>query len=669
MKKITRYIVLFTACLCAAGYLSAQTLADRGFAEDEFRNGVLAYYRGAYNDAVLQFEKALSYLPEENLILEWLGKAYYRAGLEGEALAQWKLAQSNGYGGPLLESVIEIVQNRRAITSQTVSDKRYVEMGNYPQVKDGVLYFAYPASILPNSDGSFWLAAFGSDEIIRYDANGHIVERSNGPLNGFDRPMDLLRLHNGSIVVSEYAGDRLSFLDKNCRYVSSFGETGRGDGQLLGPQYLAKDESENIFVTDFGNGRVCVFDSTGTFLYHFGHFTAPTGIAVFQDRVFVADGVTGAIYVYDTFGNEQGLLVSPGTLEKPEAIRVVDGKLVVCDTNRVLVINPDTGAGTVIADTGNGPARITCADVDANGNLIAADFDSGEVYVLAEMSELVGGLYVDIARVNADAFPKVKVEVRVQNRKRQPVAGLTEQNFLITEGTYSVTNQTFTGAADRNDAIDITVIIDRSLSMAQYETEVAEAVTSIAASMNGKGTFRVVCAGDIPATELIGTPNSVKAFQMSQLKTGYSSRPGTDLAIRLAANDLVNGELKRAIVYIGNGESSDSSFTRYSLNNLSSYLANNGISFACVNVRNGALSSQLKYIVENTTGESYYLYRPEGISSIASDLQAVATGVYILEFTSNMPTDFGRKFLPVEMEVYLMNRSGRASTGYFAPLE
>ncbi|MBQ4330309.1 MAG: hypothetical protein IJC31_00525, partial [Spirochaetaceae bacterium] len=54
--------------------------ADSLFAEEEFRRGVQSYYRGAYNEAVLLFEKALSYLPSENLILEWLGRAYYHSG-------------------------------------------------------------------------------------------------------------------------------------------------------------------------------------------------------------------------------------------------------------------------------------------------------------------------------------------------------------------------------------------------------------------------------------------------------------------------------------------------------------------------------------------------------------------------------------------------------------
>ena len=54
--------------------------AEEGLAAEEFRRGVQAYYRGAYNESIMQFEKALSYMPNDNLILDWLGKAYYKSG-------------------------------------------------------------------------------------------------------------------------------------------------------------------------------------------------------------------------------------------------------------------------------------------------------------------------------------------------------------------------------------------------------------------------------------------------------------------------------------------------------------------------------------------------------------------------------------------------------------
>ena len=161
---------------------SSPTAADRGNAEQEFRRGVQAWYRGAFNDAVIQFEKALSYLPTENLILDWLGKAYYRSGMEGAALQEWKLASEAGYGGLLLHNKMEIVQNRR-IGQESEASFRFTEAGTFPgKTADGV-HFSQPLSLLTQDDGSVLLIAYGSNEILQLDVNGLIVNRILGPLN------------------------------------------------------------------------------------------------------------------------------------------------------------------------------------------------------------------------------------------------------------------------------------------------------------------------------------------------------------------------------------------------------------------------------------------------------------------------------------------------------
>src|SRR5574344_1432692 len=94
-----------TAGLPSKGHIRS---ADEGIASQEFRRGVQAYYRGAFNESVMQLEKALSAKSDDNMILDWLGKAYYRSGMEGEALSAWQRAYDNGYGGLLMQNRIEI---------------------------------------------------------------------------------------------------------------------------------------------------------------------------------------------------------------------------------------------------------------------------------------------------------------------------------------------------------------------------------------------------------------------------------------------------------------------------------------------------------------------------------------------------------------------------------
>ena len=82
MKKGYGLLLLFSFLpLFIAG---SQTLGpddlDAVYAREEFRIGVQAYNRFAFNEAILSFERALFYRPGEPLILEWLGRAYYRSG-------------------------------------------------------------------------------------------------------------------------------------------------------------------------------------------------------------------------------------------------------------------------------------------------------------------------------------------------------------------------------------------------------------------------------------------------------------------------------------------------------------------------------------------------------------------------------------------------------------
>ena len=104
---------------------------------------------------------------------------------------------------------MEIVQNRR-IGQESEASFRFTEAGTFPGKTTDDVHFSQPLSLLTQDDGSVLLIAYGSNEILQLDVNGLIVNRIRGPLNGFDRPVDILRQANGNLLVSEYAGDRVA---------------------------------------------------------------------------------------------------------------------------------------------------------------------------------------------------------------------------------------------------------------------------------------------------------------------------------------------------------------------------------------------------------------------------------------------------------------------------
>jgi len=702
-KKISKKNILIFSVLLFSGFVFAQNKqsnttsdaglkipeertrsASEGFASEEFRRGVQSYYKGAYNESIVQFERALSYLPNDNLILEWLGKAYYKTGLEGSALSYWNTVSNNGYGGLLLQNKIEIVRERRVTGDSSDKLMRLSEAGSFDGFFEGNYIFSGPVSVQPNYDGTMWFVSYNTNQLMLLNQNGKIIDRITGPLNGFDRPSDVIRLKDGKILVSESAGDRLSLLTEKGKFIKYIGSKGRKLGNLICPIYVAQDEFERIYVSDYGNRRVDVFDKDGEPLYFFGNkksdfegLKGPTGICVFNDMVYVADDQLGCIYEFDRAGNFHRELVEPKTFKKPEALKIWNNSLVICDENKVIAIDTDTGALFEYVRTGNAPSRVTTANPDVNGNLIVTDFTSNEIYVMSKVQELVGGLFVQIDQVDASKFPNVTVELRVENRHRQPLVGLQDENFYLTENKRPVSNLKYLGSASYNTDADVTIIVDRSESAKLYQEEIETAVKEIAQSLavygdDGSGTnrtLRVVSAGAIPATEYIGRPDLLGDFSLEALKNKTTTKVPLDLAMRLSANDLIHGEKKRSIIFVSGGDYSSLSFEKYNLAELTAFLGNNSIGFSVIQVNQNGMNSEVEYILDNTAGDAYYIYRPEGISSIIKDIIEYPQGIYQLSYTSSLQTNFGQAYLPLEAEVYLLNRSGRDESGYFAPLE
>lgn len=683
IKKQFKIAGLALLLCCITGALSAQTntlephlsSADKDQGFEEFRRGVQAYYRGTFNEAILLFERALTHIPGDTLILDWLGQAYYRSGIEGAALEQWSIAAASGYGGQLLKNKIEVVKERRGSQPDFAESVRYVETAVFESKHGKDVFFRQPLSAAAMDDGSFWVVAYGSNELVHFDINGIILERTSGPLAGFDRPFDILPLKNGNLLVSEFAADRLSLLKKNGTFIKSFGSRGKGDGQCIGPQFLAHDSYGNIFVTDFGNARVVVFSPDGEGLFTFGQrggifpgFTAPAGIAILDDLVYVADAVKGAVFVFDTAGNYIRTLLPEGSVVQAESMRVWKNNLLVSCANKVYMVDIGLASLYTVASLGNAPARITAAIPDVNGSLLLVDYKNGNIQVFSHINELAGGLFIRFDRVYADKFPKVTVNVRVENRMGQPLVGLTENNFFLTESNRAVNDFALTGAAYRNTGCDIAVVIERSAQSEKELELVKAAVKELAQTMQGKGKITIVSASQMPVLEGTFSPETLLSKPFG-LKAAWSPVWNCDLALRLASGELMNAAQKRAVVFLSFEDISADSFKQYSLNDLAAYMTNNGIRFYAVNLKQRALPSELSYLCVKTGGKSTYIYAEKGLPPFIEDIIAQPVGSYELQYTSLLPTDFGRAYLPVEVEVRLLTRSGRDETGYFAPLK
>jgi DNA-binding beta-propeller fold protein YncE len=324
------FLLLLLHMLSMRAMLPAQSIDMSAVkAGEHFRWGVRAFHNGFLADALLSFEKSLSARPDDARTRIWLGDTLYRSGFEDAALREYQYLLESKRGDTLLRSKAELISYRRGIGRELEQSSTYVVAHEINANQENFYPLRRPVSVRIGDDGIVYLVAFGSGEIVVLDINDRVRAVIGGGIKGFDRPFDILNDHGRNLFVSEYGRNQIVKCTPDGTRVLEFGSRGSGPGELLGPQFLAQDERGYLYVTDWGNARVNKYDRDGKFILSFGgrrssaRLNGPTGIAVRDSLVYVADRSEGRIAVFDPSGNFLTFL-GEGVLTAPEGIAFRD---------------------------------------------------------------------------------------------------------------------------------------------------------------------------------------------------------------------------------------------------------------------------------------------------------------------------------------------------------
>jgi len=646
---------------------------DQVKASEEFAWGVRAFHQGRYNESILGFERALSFKPEDKLFREWLGRAYYFSGFEGAAIQEWNKVLE-GKEDPVIQNWSLTVAGRRANPEGDRSmDSRLVEALAIDGTTGDPPLFLRPGGFRTLPDGTLWLAAYGSNEIVRANMNGAVLDRMTGGVEGFDAPFDLIWSPD-RIILSEFRRDALRIISTDGLTSTTIGSRGRNPGELLGPQYLSQDEYGNIYVTEWGNRRISKFDNQGNFILVFGQggggfsgVRAPTGIVTGGDRVYVADRQLGAIIVFDQSGNYLRTL-GEGLFQSPEGLSWAS------EGESLYVVHQEGVSHFSLDDEVNQPLwrqedpdSLLMAQADLNGHLWMSDFDSSQMFSMVELPALYSGFFVKINRVISQNFPQVWVEVAVEDYRGNPIVGLDLSNFLISENNIPVGNYDLEASSYHIEELKHSLLIEQSQAMELREEPLKQAVGELVTNLNqgGYSDRRVIAAGVQPV--LLAQPGTSMVDYGENLVSETSGN--LDLGIRLAGSSLLPGVHRKVITYLSTGRVANNSFSRYDLVQTASFLKNNQIRFDVILLESAPVDPELTYLMEQTGGKLFSFLQPSGLTDYSSSLTETPHGVYLLRYNSSADTDFGRRYLPTEVEVQLLQRSGRDESGYFAPLK
>src|SRR5580693_4434167 len=148
--------------------------------------------------------------------------------------------------------------------------------------------WSFAHAVKVDKEDNIWVADKGSDMIIKFSPEARVLmvfgrkqEASDEgteplkhpkpplpPIDGqFRQVTDMAWDPAGNTYISDgYINSRVAKVDKNGKWLKSFGEPGNQPGQFSTPHSIAADAKGNIYVADRGNRRIQVFDGEGKFL-------------------------------------------------------------------------------------------------------------------------------------------------------------------------------------------------------------------------------------------------------------------------------------------------------------------------------------------------------------------------------------------------------------------
>jgi sugar lactone lactonase YvrE len=235
----------------------------------------------------------------------------------------------------------------------------------------------------------------------------------------FHQPESVHVAPSGHVYVADTGINRIVRFDAAGEFVAAYGSTGSGNGQLNHPYQVTVDADGNMYVADGFNYRVQKLDPDGAFVaaVPLDGTDIPTGIAVLDGQVYVANHTDNRIQVYDdsltggvlrtisSFGTTNGLLQGPRNLD------IANGRLYVADqfNDRISIFTAATGAFVrKIGSEGDTAGRFESplgVAAEADGTVFAADTFNQRIQRFTPAGryvEEVGGTYSAGLDVAAD---------------------------------------------------------------------------------------------------------------------------------------------------------------------------------------------------------------------------------------------------------------------------
>ena len=178
--------------------------------------------------------------------------------------------------------------------------RKYIRSFGQPGSGNGQLQ--YPEGIAVDAEGRMYVADYGNHRIEVFREHGTFVrqfgtEVLRGPWS--------VTVNNQLVYVSESSNHRISIFTLEGQLIRTIGLRGSGPGQFNYPGAVAFSPDGDMYIVDYNNHRIQVFNSDCVYQREFGRgqLSYPLDILITADgHVLVADQSNNRVVIFNTTG-------------------------------------------------------------------------------------------------------------------------------------------------------------------------------------------------------------------------------------------------------------------------------------------------------------------------------------------------------------------------------